>query len=64
VNVLRNTRARSIVLSLLVLAFLGGIGLFVYRFVVNANYWALSPINKHFSGVNLSSAGKIWECLK
>ena len=56
---MRNTHAHSIVLILLVLAFLGGIGLFVYRLVVNANYWALSPINKHFSGDNLSSAGKI-----
>lgn len=56
---MRNTRTRSIVLSLMTLAFLFGIGLFVYRFVTTASLWALSPINKHFSGINLSSAGKI-----
>ena len=56
---MKNTRTRSIVLSLMTLAFLFGIGLFVYRFVTAASLWALSPINKHFSGINLSSAGKI-----
>ncbi len=56
---MKNTRTRSIVLSLMTSAFLFGIGLFVYRFVTAASLWALSPINKHFSGINLSSAGKI-----
>lgn len=56
---MKNTRSRSIVLTLLSLAFLCGIGLFVYRFTTSANLWALSPINKHFSGVNLISGGDI-----
>ncbi len=56
---MKNTRSRSIVLTLLSLAFLFGIGLFVYRFTTSANLWALSPINKHFSGANLMAGGDI-----
>lgn len=56
---MKNTRSRSIVLTLLSLAFLCGIGLFVYRFAKSANLWALNPINKHFSGTNLMAGGDI-----
>ncbi len=56
---MKNTRSRSVVLTLLSLAFLCGIGLFVYRFARSANLWALSPINKHFAGVNLLAGGDI-----
>ena len=58
---MRNTRTRSIVLSLITLAFLAGITLFLYRFITNANSWALSPINKHFSETTLVDYGKIFD---
>lgn len=56
---MKNTRSRSIVLTFMSFAFLFGIGLFTYRFITTANLWAMSPINKHFSGNKLSTTGDI-----
>lgn len=56
---MRTTRRRSIVVSLVTLMFLAGIGFFVYRFVTVGNFWALSPMNKHFSARNFTAAGDI-----
>ncbi len=59
---MRNTRTRSIVLSLMTLLFLFGIGLFVFRYITNASSWAFSPVNKHFSREQLVKAGDIVDC--
>lgn len=59
VSFLKCTRNRSIVLTIMALAFLCGICFFIYRFVTSANLWALSPINKHLSGVNAALYGDI-----
>lgn len=56
---MRNTRTRSIVLYFLTLFFVFGIIFFIYKFITNGNYWVLSPINKHFSGDEISLSGEI-----
>lgn len=56
---MRNARSRSIVLSILTFLFLFGIGLFVFKFITNANTWVLSPINKHLSGNGIDQLGDI-----
>lgn len=56
---MRNTRNRSIALVLLTAGFILGIGLFVFKYITCASTWVLCPINKHFSGINMSYAGDI-----
>lgn len=56
---MRTTRRRSIVVSLVTMAFLFGICIYIYRFVNNGNIWALNPVNKHFSSTDLGTAGNI-----
>ncbi|MBR1778956.1 MAG: penicillin-binding protein [Clostridia bacterium] len=56
---MKNTRKRSISLSLLVLLFVVGLATFTFKLIINANDWALSPFNKHLSGVALNSSGKV-----
>ena len=56
---MRNTRIRSIVVFIVTIAFLCGLGLFVFRYIMNANTWAASSVNKYISGSEMVSAGKI-----
>jgi peptidoglycan glycosyltransferase len=55
----KNFRARSILLFLLILAFLTGTVFFVYELAVNSENWALKPYNEHLGANSLSDAGKI-----
>lgn len=57
---MKNTRIRSFILILLIVCFFGGIGYFVYEFVLNARQWAMQPINKHLSEGRMQG-GKIFD---
>ena len=52
---MRTTGFRSMVLYILLAAFLGGLGYLLYQFVVNGSQWAMQPYNGHIS----SSLGNI-----
>lgn len=43
------TRKRSAFLYLIVFGFMCGLGIFIYEYVLNANFWAMQPINRHLS---------------
>ena len=44
---MRTTGFRSMVLYILLAAFLGGLGYLLYQFVVNGSQWAMQPYNGH-----------------
>ena len=44
---MRTTGFRSMVLYLLLAAFLGGLGYFLFNFAVNGDQWAMQPYNGH-----------------
>jgi peptidoglycan glycosyltransferase len=54
---MKSTRARSVVLYVLSLLFICGLGLLVWQFAANGAAWAVSPFNKHVSG--MENAGKL-----
>ncbi len=49
---MRTTGFRSMVLYLLLAAFLGGLGYFLFNFVVNGSQWAMQPYNGHVYSEN------------
>lgn len=59
--ILKNTRKRSIFIYIIILGFLSGLGYFIYEFIVNAEYWALQPVNRHLSE-GVIGGGKILDC--
>ena len=56
---MKNTRRRSISLTVLSLFFVFGLSVLTFKLISNANDWALSPFNKHLSGVALNNSGKV-----
>lgn len=56
---MKNTRRRSISLTVIALFFMFGLSVLTFKLISNANDWALSPFNKHLSGVALESSGKV-----
>lgn len=56
---MKNIRNRSIIIFFITVFFICGIFFFIHQFINNANFWAMSPANKHFSETNLSCYGKI-----
>lgn len=46
---------------IIILGFLTGISYFIYEFAMNAEYWALQPINRHLSE-SYTEGGKILDC--
>ena len=49
---MRTTGFRSMVLYLLLAAFLGGLGYFLFNFAVNGDQWAMQPYNGHVYSEN------------
>ena len=49
---MRTTGFRSMVLYILLAAFLGGLGYLLYQFVVNGSQWAMQPYNGHVYSEN------------
>lgn len=43
------TRKRSAFLYLIILGFILGLIFFLYEFTINANFWAMQPVNRHLS---------------
>ncbi len=53
---------RSILILVFTLAFIGGIGFFVYELVMNADNWVDQPYNAHIAGSGgLAQAGAIYD---
>ena len=53
---MRTTGFRSMVLYILLAAFLGGLGYLLYQFVVNGSQWAMQPYNGHVYSENSTVA--------
>lgn len=55
---MKTTGRRSFILYILGIAFIFGISVFLYGFVMKGSDWAVQPFNKHISG-GISAEGKI-----
>ena len=58
---MKKTRRRSLVIYILSIGFFVGLGLFVFRFVTNAETWVMKPINEHLAGDELNQSGSIYD---
>ena len=56
---MKNTRYRSIGLTILTFIFLIGLGVLSFKIFVNSSNWALSTFNKHVSSIGLTNCGTI-----
>lgn len=55
---MKNIKFRSLILYVIIFAFFGGVGFFVYEFMTQSVQWAFSPVNRHLSEGSMSG-GKI-----
>jgi len=59
---MKRTLTRSFLILIIVLAFLAGMTILVYRVIANASQWVQRPYNGHVAGdAGLANAGKIFD---
>lgn len=58
---MRNTKDRSLIISILSFCFIIGLAIFSFKLVLNSEKWTMNLFNKHISGNEFSNAGSIMD---